>query len=78
MNEENDKNDNVNDPAIAFGIKRSIKLSSLKEQEEENYRYWLSLTPEQRVANSTALIKNVFADQLKSAKKNNRLFFDNL
>jgi len=75
MSEENDKNDKVNDPAVGYGLRRTIKLSSLKEQEEDNYRYWLSLTPEQRIASVTALIERIFADKLRTAR-NNRLFFD--
>lgn len=53
-----------------------IVFSSHHEQEEDNYQYWLSLTPEQRIANATSLIRKVFADQLKQPGKPNRIIFD--
>ena len=55
---------------------KRISFSSLQQQEEDNYTYWLSLTPEQRIANATSLIRKVFADQLKQPGKPNRIIFD--
>lgn len=76
MVEGNDSK-NVNDPEAGYTTRRNIKLSSFKEQDEENYRYWINLTPEQRIASVTALMEGIFADKLKTARTN-RIFFDPL
>lgn len=74
MGEGND-NKKVNESEAGYRTKRTIKLSSFTEQEEENYRYWINLTPEQRIASVTALIEGMFEDELKTTR-NDRLFFD--
>lgn len=70
---------NINEPRQTYlrrpGPKK-IVFSTLAEQEEDNYYYWLSLTPEQRLESVTILIKKVYANQLQSAAKLNRIFFD--
>ena len=61
MEEQNKNKDGINEakeplepyfqsPGIHKSSKR-ITFSTLEEREEENYRYWLSLTPEQRLEN---------------------------
>jgi uncharacterized protein (UPF0262 family) len=65
------------EPKPEYSSKRLI-FSTLSEQEEENYRYWLSITPEQRIANTTSLIRHIFADQLRESRAHNRIIFDSL
>ena len=75
---DSDKNSSgPNEPKPEYSSKR-LFFSTLSEQEEENYRYWLSLTPEQRIANTTSLISNIFADQLRLPRIHNRIIFDSI
>jgi len=67
----------LKEPMEAYPLKR-IFFSTLAEQEEGNYRYWLSLTPEQRLENATTLIRHIFADQLQLPRKTNRIIFDHI
>ena len=62
-------------PELRLSHKRII-FSTLEEQEEENYHYWLRLTPEQRLENVTFMIKTIYARELEQPSKSNRIFFD--
>ena len=72
---EKDKNQ-LKEPTIAYGKKRIGVFTSFKEAEEDNYRYWLSLTPEQRIANVTTLIKRVYSKELLKQENDKRIHFD--
>ena len=65
------------EPAIAYssGYKK-LTVSTVAEQEQSNYLYWLSLTPSQRIANATELIRSVYADELSKPAKTKRIIFD--
>ena len=86
MEEQNKNNDGINhakEPLETYfqstGFRKSSKritFSTLEEQEEENYRYWLSLAPEQRLENVTFIIKKIYAKELAQPSKSNRIFFD--
>ena len=54
-----------------------IIVSSLNEQEEANYLYWLSLSPEQRFELHYKMITHFFADEIAKNKKrkNNKITF---
>jgi hypothetical protein len=52
----------------------SITISTITEQEESNYRYWLSLTPEERWAEHYKLLKRVYG--IKNKPSDNRIIFD--
>jgi hypothetical protein len=56
---------------------KSLRIfESFEEQEEEN-RWFATLTPEQRLQHATDLIKRVFARQLKKNPKiGKRIYFD--
>lgn len=43
-------------------------FNTIDEQEADNYQYLASLSPEQHLENATALIKRIFADELKKNK----------
>lgn len=52
----------------------SITISTITEQEESNYRYWLSLTLEERWAEHYKLLKRVYST--KNKPSDNRIIFD--
>ena len=76
MKKQRKENNTVNDPSTVYYTRPSLKFSSTKEQEEENYRYWISLTPIERIQNVVQLIKKIFSTQFKIAKRDNRIHFD--
>lgn len=51
--------------------------NSPEEMEQDNYKYWLSLSPEERIAQVTFLLENIFSDEIKKVAKNPRIIFDN-
>lgn len=55
---------------------KKLVISTLAEQEQSNYLYWLSLTPSQRIANATELIRSVYADELRQPAKTKGIIFD--
>lgn len=46
---------------------KRVRLSTVEEQEMNNYRHWLSLTPEQRIAEATQIITQVYGNRLTRA-----------
>lgn len=75
MAEENDseeKLNNVNEPSVKYSFQKpesnnSVRFfASFDEMEEDNYKWLANLTPEQHLENATALIKRIFAEQLKT------------
>lgn len=69
----------LSDPEVVYGKKakqsESINISSLNEQEESNYRYWLSLTPEQRWAEHFKLLLRVYGKR-DNKETGNRIIID--
>ncbi len=55
---------------------KRITFSTISEQEQDNYLYWLALAPEQRIANVTELIRKIYSDQLNLPPENTRIVFD--
>jgi hypothetical protein len=71
----------VNEPGLVWQQEttpKKIIFSSIHDQEQSNYQYWLSLNPEQRIASVTRLIREIFAEELKKPRKSNRIMFDEL
>jgi hypothetical protein len=71
----------VNEPGLVWQKEttpKKIIFSSIHDHEQSNYRHWLSLTPEQRIASVTRLISEIFAEELKKPRKSNRIMFDEL
>lgn len=54
---------------------KEIVISSLEEQEEANYLYWLSLTPVQRFELHYKMISIIYKDALMKKKKTNKIIF---
>jgi hypothetical protein len=75
------KTTTVSEPGVAYHRETNSKkiiFSSIHDQEQDNYLYWLSLKPEQRIANVTQLIREIFAEELKKPRTSNRILFDSL
>jgi uncharacterized protein (UPF0262 family) len=53
-------------------VKKNITFSSTEEQEESNYRYWLSLTPLQRLELHFRLLNQLYSEEIK--KNRNRRY----
>ncbi len=72
------KTETVSEPAIVYrkeANSKKIIFSSIQDQDQDNYRYWLSQTPEERLASVTRLIREIFAEELEKPS-NNRIIFD--
>ncbi len=79
----NEKLNNVSEPSVEypFQIPESNKtvrfFSSFEEMEDDNYKWLANLTPEQHLENATALIKRIFAEQLKTNPLiGNKIYFE--
>lgn len=71
----------VSEPGVVYlkeTNSKKIIFSSVHDQEQDNYLYWLSLAPEQRLASVTQLIMEIFAEELKKPRASNRILFDSL
>jgi len=72
----------VAEPELSYAVKKnkikamSITISSIKEQEESNYEYWIGLTPEQRWAEHFKLLQGVYGKEKKKLKTVDRIIFD--
>ena len=56
-------------------VYKTITISSVEEMRTDNYRHWLSLTPEQRLAEHYVLITNIYKEQLA---QNQSLLYDKI
>ena len=57
------------------GTYKTVTISSPEEMRLDNYRHWLSLTPEQRLAEHYVLITHIYKDQLE---QNQSLLYDKI
>ncbi len=53
------------EPQVGYGEKEMMFFNSFEEQENDNYRWLATLTPEQHLNYTTELIKRVYSKQLK-------------
>ena len=65
-------NSNVEEPNTGYN---TITISTLQGQEEANYLYWLSLTPEKRLELHYNMITHFFADELKKKINMDKISF---
>lgn len=54
---------------------KEIVVSTHEEQEEANYAYWLSLSPEERLALHYKMISSIYKEALSKKKKNKTIKF---
>jgi hypothetical protein len=72
------KGESVNEPGLVWQKETNSKkliISTVHDQEQDNYLYWLRLTPEQRIASVTLLIQEIFAEELNKPRSK-RIIFD--
>jgi hypothetical protein len=76
------KKNTVSEPDVVYTVSSAhqtsnneIIVSSLKDQEEANYRYWLSLSPEKRFELHYKMITHFFADELKKKRSTRKISF---
>jgi hypothetical protein len=75
MEKDDKKNDMVNEPVVAYaGPNRLTFFKSFEEEQEAQFIYWRSLTPEQRLEQHRILSLRVFGGFKKYT--GNRLTFD--
>ncbi len=65
-------NNNVEEPNTSYN---TITISTLQGQEEANYLYWLSLTPEKRLELHYKMVTHFFADELKKKRNKDKISF---
>lgn len=71
------KKSEVNEPQQAYGEKEMMFFNSFEEQENDNYRWLATLTPEQHLNYTVQLIKRVYSKELKeNPSMGNELIFD--
>lgn len=73
LNVKDKDSDKANEPTSPYG-NRLVIDNSFADQEADNYLYWLSLTPEQRLAEATKLMEGIYKGVPR--KKDNRIHFD--
>jgi hypothetical protein len=68
----------VNEPTVLYETfgNTSLTISSVEEQEEDNYANWRSLTPRQRLALHLKMAKEVYKEELKNSKPYDQIYFN--
>ena len=75
MSEEEENKNNVNEPQAEYlpqqktgYMYNAVTISSFEEMREDNYRHWLSITPEQRLAEHYVRITTMYKDEIAQTK----------
>lgn len=59
----------VNEPELNYKTteenRRIHFFSSFEEMENDNYKYWANLTPEQHLQNVTSFLEKIFSKEIK-------------
>ena len=67
----------VNEPSSSYGSNRIHFFKSSQEQENDNYAWLASLTPEEHLYNATQLIMRIYSEELiKNPTIGNRITLD--
>ncbi|MCY7408706.1 MAG: hypothetical protein LH473_00395 [Chitinophagales bacterium] len=78
MEEENDEKENFNEPEILYTPttkKRITFFNSFDEAQEFTRKQRLSMSPEERIASVTSMLKLFYKDELSQGKKYHRITF---
>lgn len=76
---ENTKSNRVQETVAHYvAADKEIIVSSIQEQEEDNYMYWASLSPEQRLELHHHMISRIYSKELKKSRPYNEqpIIFD--
>lgn len=81
-NEHDDKETpNINEPSQAYPlpVSKKIIIGSPENQKVEMYKYWISLTPIERLNHVYNLHTNIYGEEVVNSSKKigNRITFDN-
>lgn len=76
MADEKDEN-KVNEPSAEYHAPELRIFNSFEEMNEDQYKYWRSLTPEQRLADHYNLLTQVYKDEIEKNKQfpSNDIYF---
>jgi len=68
----------VNESSSSYKKEKRIYISTLQEQEENNYKRWLSFTPEQRINEVFEMQRRWYGEDIVSTprKIGSRIVFD--
>ena len=78
MSEKDENKNKANEPAAEYNspqeinkLYNAVTISSFEEMRNDNYRHWLSLTPEQRLAEHYKLLIQVYnyKDEIEKNKQ---------
>jgi hypothetical protein len=69
MSEKDDNKDKVNEPMANYAKQEISFFNSFEEMNESQYKYWLSLTPVQRLANHYKLITQIYKNEIEANKQ---------
>ena len=66
------------EPETAYLANDRIVVSSTRAQDEDNYRYWASITPKQRLELHYQMITRIYSKELKESRPYNEqpIIFD--
>jgi hypothetical protein len=73
----------ANEPTAFYGktsSSKKITISTLKDQEEEMYLFWIKLTPVERLKHVYNMHKNIYGEEVATSDINitHRIHFDHL
>jgi hypothetical protein len=67
----------VDEPFVLYETNENISLtvSSMEEQDEDNYAYWRSLSPKQRLVLHLKMAKKLYKKELKHSVLYDKIYF---
>jgi len=76
---EKDKNqipNTVNEPQVEYRKQEITFFNSFEEMNEHQYRHWINLNPEQRLAEHYALVTGVYDYKDSVSPSYDKIYFD--
>lgn len=75
---QNKQGNRVQEPETAYLANDKLIISSTAAQDEDNHRYWASLTPKQRLELHYRMITRIYSKELKESRPYNEqpIIFD--
>jgi pectin methylesterase-like acyl-CoA thioesterase len=67
----NMQNNQLQEPETAYLTTDKVVISSTEAQDEDNYCYWASLTPKQRLELHYQMITHIYSNELKESRPYN-------
>lgn len=75
---ESKQHNQAQEPEMAYLATDKVVISSTKEQNDDNYRYWACLSPKQRLELHYRMITRIYSKELKESRPYNEqpIIFD--